>query len=77
MSYRYGSNPDPYPYPDGTLIRYDSGSTALGMTNSLHASGYHINHCMGGMIYVQHCNIHKASDADFKKWVECEKWRKP
>lgn len=77
MSYKYGTNPDPYPYPPGTLIRYETGPTALCMiTSDLHVNGYHAKHCMGGIQYCTHDRIRKAYDEDYKTWVLCEKWRK-
>lgn len=79
MSYRYGTNPAPYPLPLGTLWRYDAGSTALCELVSLHeaANGYHARQCMGGLFFVGHHNIKPASVEDNKKWYECAKWRRP
>lgn len=77
--YRYGTNPEPYPLPMGTLWRYASGETALVELESLHtsANGYHGRQCCGGTVFVTHNNIKPASDADFRTWHECAKWRKP
>lgn len=38
MSYRYGTNPEPYPLRLGTLVRYGTGETAICQLDSLHES---------------------------------------
>jgi len=78
VSYRYGTNPEPYPLPMNTLWRYESGSTALVMITSLHegAKGYHGTQCMGGTVFVSHDNIKPASDQDYRIWFERAHWRK-
>ena len=78
MSRMYRTNHDEYPYPIGTLVRYDAGSTALMEIVSLHegANGYHGKQCMGGLTFAGHNRCEHASAADYKTWHECQKWRK-
>ena len=79
MSYRYRTNYDPYPYPIGKLVRYESGPTALMEICSLHegAHGYHGRQCMGGLTFAGHDQCEPASDADYKVWHENQRWRRP
>lgn len=77
MGWQYRTNSDPYPYAIGTLVRYESGPTALMEICSYHenAGGYHGRQCMGGITFAGHNSCVPASDADYKTWHDNQKWR--
>ncbi len=66
-----------HPIPAGTLVRYDSGSTALMRVADPHAGGYHGHQCCGGYTFASADRCREATPEDYKTWFECEKWRKP
>lgn len=68
---RFGTEP----IPEGTVVRYEGGSTALAMIRAPHAGGYHALQCMGGLTFVVHYKCIEPSYEDLLMWIKHEKSR--
>lgn len=56
----------------GDIVRYNGGSTALVMLSQRHAGGWHADHCMGGLTYVNdNGNLRHADAEDLRMWQKC------
>lgn len=70
-------------YRPGDLLRYSEGESALFMVENVYRADdpqhtrYYGTHCMGGIHSSGHRACERATDADYRTWVMCRKWRKP
>lgn len=79
MSRMYRTNRDPM-YKVGEIIRYEYGPSALMQIETVVMYGeeprYYGLQCCGGGVGAYHRACERATDEDYRVWVECEKWRK-